>query len=385
MVYHELNKMRQINPELIKELCIVNGEPFALSDLENMGYQEFSLRSKLNMPSKLYKYFPNKTEQKVDPNTFETYMVNYSQNALETNEVFLNSPANFDDVYDSNIVIDHDQYIMKRLQHYSSIFQCEGAAINNNDLKVLLRSLSAAICDAMRINKGEYHIIESFGLSREATLSAQAFFLHTSIMIQKGAQAEQAIQSALEKEYQEICSCTAKAFRISCFATTPFSQLMWGGSYADCHKGFCIEYDIRPNDPSYQEVFYNLFPVVYSKQRTDITSTLLCWHDSKITIDMLWNIYFNGILRKSIDWAFQNEWRLLKPVNSSSQGITVPFFPISKVYLGNRMDPISRKKIIEICKKKDIPYIGVRRSMDRFEMQACDILCENCPSYTTAL
>lgn len=29
-----------------------------------------------------------------------------------------------------------------------------------------------------------------------------------------------------------------------------------------------------------------------------------------ISDETLWNIYFHGTLRKSIDWNFQNEWRL---------------------------------------------------------------------------
>lgn len=33
----------------------------------------------------------------------------------------------------------------------------------------------------------------------------------------------------------------------------------------------------------------------------------------EITPTDVWNIYFNGVLRKNIDWVFQNEWRLLLP------------------------------------------------------------------------
>jgi len=40
-----------------------------------------------------------------------------------------------------------------------------------------------------------------------------------------------------------------------------------------------------------------------------------------------------------------------------------------------------REKIIDICNKKNIPYIGVKRNPEVFEMQDCEIKCEDCPQY----
>ena len=51
----------------------------------------------------------------------------------------------------------------------------------------------------------------------------------------------------------------------------------------------------------------------------------------------------------------------------------VEFFPISKVYLGYRMERDERDKIISICKKKGIEYVGVRKRNDIFEMEECEI------------
>ena len=195
---------------------------------------------------------------------------------------------------------------------------------------------------------------------------------------------QEAIVRTIRNEHQKLCGLTQETFRISCFATTPFSQLMWGGSYADCHRGFCIEYDVLPDDSKYSEIYQNLFPVVYSKTRSEITSELLHWQDANITNSSLWHIYFNGLLRKSFDWAYQNEWRLLQPTKAEIKGFSVPFFPISKVYLGNRMNRRERTKIIKICKEQNIPYVGVRRTDDRFEMCECPIKCEVCPQYTSA-
>lgn len=57
------------------------------------------------------------------------------------------------------------------------------------------------------------------------------------------------------------------------------------------------------------------------------------------------------------------------------------FFPITKVFLGNRMPAYKRKELINICKEKNIPYVGVKKNNDFFEMQECKTKCENCPVY----
>jgi hypothetical protein len=159
---------------------------------------------------------------------------------------------------------------------------------------------------------------------------------------------------------------------------------MWGGAYANNHKGFCIEYTVLPNEKAYEEVFANLFPVVYCKVRPDMTKRLVNYKDKEPTVENLWDIYLHGALRKSIDWAYQNEWRLLLPLGRKKEtDYNTAFFPITKVYLGNRMDAEDRRTIISICKEKGIPYVGVKRSQEFFEMQDCEQLCENCPNVTS--
>lgn len=122
--------------------------------------------------------------------------------------------------------------------------------------------------------------------------------------------------------------------------------------------------------------------MIYCKIRPDMTSRLVVAKDKELSEELLWDIYSNGALKKSIDWAFQNEWRLLLPFRSANiSDYNVKFFPITKVYLGCRMQPENRKEIIEICDRKNIPYIGVKRNPNLFDMQDCEIKCEDCPQY----
>ena len=85
-----------------------------LNEIQNMGYDEFSFRSKINMPLRLYRYYPNKKD--IDKENGEE--INYSIQALEHNTVFLQSPTAFDDVYDSDINIDYPAYEHLRLIEY---------------------------------------------------------------------------------------------------------------------------------------------------------------------------------------------------------------------------------------------------------------------------
>lgn len=150
-------------------------------------------------------------------------------------------------------------------------------------------------------------------------LSNEILCNRTEINIIKGLEPGIALSEAIREEYGLFCNQLKTTFRTTCFATTPYSQLMWGGAYANNHKGFCIEYTVLPNEKAYEEVFANLFPVVYCKVRPDMTKRLVNYKDKEPTVENLWDIYLHGALRKSIDWAYQNEWRLLLPLGRKKE------------------------------------------------------------------
>lgn len=105
---------RKLAPEFASSYCIVNGAIMNLNEIQDMGYDEFSFRSKINMPLRLYRYYPNKKVK--DKETGEE--INYSLQALANNTVFLQSPTAYDDVYDSDINIDYPEYEHLRLIEY---------------------------------------------------------------------------------------------------------------------------------------------------------------------------------------------------------------------------------------------------------------------------
>ncbi|MEI3305239.1 MAG: DUF2971 domain-containing protein [Dysosmobacter sp.] len=54
--------------------------------------------------------------------------------------------------------------------------------------------------------------------------------------------------------------------------------------------------------------------MIYCKTQPNMTERIAKFQDAEFTMEALRDIYFHGALRKSIDWAFQNEWRLLLPM-----------------------------------------------------------------------
>lgn len=374
-MYDLLAQLQQVSPEFIKNYCMINGAILSLNEVETMGNSEFGLRAKINMPPRLYKYFPNvEKEEKKDDGVIAH--VNYSLQALNSNYVYLNSPDQFDDVYDSDIYVPWEEYSFFRLKKYAEWGECNIESCENTE------DLGNVLSQKMSTEEDIESIFTLDKCSKGESLSISSFCQRVKIGLMRGLNWNEAIAQSLQVEYSGFVKSIRRMFRVSCFATTPFSQLMWGGAYADCHRGFCVEYTVDSIDPQYKDVYYNLFPVVYCKTRKKVSERLMRIQDASISEEALWDIYFHGALRKSFDWAYQNEWRLLLPGNNKDNGFSKKFFPITKVYLGNRMPSDKRKEVIEICHEKNIPYIGVTRAGSRFEMQECNVLCENCPQFT---
>lgn len=346
--------------------CIINGTPCNLNEIEELGWHNFSTQVRTYVPLKLYKYFPN-TEKIIDGKS-----INYSILALENNTVFMQSPLNFDDIYDSDITIDFDVFEKNRLIEYCR--RC-GIVINKDTAtNEIGNTFLQFIMQSLQKNKSYENIFTLKPETEIEDLENQLFYKSLYSEMLKTEDLGTGVKNVIIQEYSDFNIHLKNIFRVSCFATTPYSQLMWGGDYADQHRGFCVEYTILPNDSDYTRIYYNLFPMIYCKTRPNVSELFTDMGTSKISEEKLWNIYFHGALRKSIDWAFQNEWRLLLPLQSKNiQDYNIKFFPITKVFIGNRMSNEKRNQIIDICRKKNIPYMGIKKNPILFEMQDCEI------------
>jgi hypothetical protein len=377
-------ELLQSEPNADLNYCAINGFPYLLSEIEKLGYNEFTSRTLNTIPDKLYKFFPNKWETEQDAKR----PVNYSHQALINNRVYMQSPNKFDDIYDSDLHIKWEEYSKIRLRTYCQYCNCD--IDNSSSYAEMLYKISMALYNAIKEKNDISAAFVNAPYNELNKLRNKVFLLAVESELlremKRGKESrtdwQDIIDNILYKEYSDHTKELRRSFRISCFTTSPYSQLMWGGAYADSHRGFCVEYQIDKVSENYKELLLNLFPVIYCKSRPNMSERLTkIWDDGKLTMDGMWDIYFHGALRKSYEWIQQNEWRLIFPKERDSTNLNILFFPISKVFLGNRMAKKDRADIISICNDKSIPYVGVRRSDDVFEIKDCDIICEKCPNF----
>lgn len=158
--------------------------------------------------------------------------------------------------------------------------------------------------------------------------------------------------------YFPILSETSKRYStIACFSESVESILMWS-HYANSHKGFALEYDFRP---TLEQPIKNvgLFPVVYSKERLDI-SDYIAWaflrffgFPAKMP-DISASI--KNALWKSDVWAYEKEWRMIDSTPrdiTDEKASTIHYKPVA-IYYGRHMSFDDKKRLHEVAQEKGI-------------------------------
>lgn len=327
------------------------------------------------MRKSLFKYFPNNsfTDEKGNKH-------NYSHDAIRNNTVFLSSPSNFDDPYDCNVYVDYNEFALQRICYYASL--C--------GITVKPEWSYGTIAEKIAIKTYEHistggKVTSLFELDKNNALvhAHQEIFLLSleNELLKTDASGEsyyKAINHVIENEFSDMQK-TANRFRVACFAQTPYSMLMWS-HYAKYHQGFCIEYETPEYSDDNADIYHNLFPVIYTDTRTPLTELSLSWNSTgTLTNENLWDFYKYCLLSKSLDWKYQQEWRLIScDTLITDENYNCKFFKIKRVYLGNKMSAKDRLEIVDICKSQGIPYTGVTIAPDQFSMRDCGILCEDC-------
>ena len=292
---------------LPEEGCVVCGMGFTMNQLDNTSEKDFAIFRMNHMPKKLYKYFPDSCT------TQDGKEINYSREALVNNTVYLQSPEKFDDPYDSSIVVDEMEFQRQRLLHYLDICKIEHDAFADNS--TLMFELAQGIYSrSMEGTSYEELYAISPALEELDSLRRENFALSLAnklLKYQTDVDAWQhALYDTLYNEFISMQNSLVKHFRVSCFATSPYSMLMWA-HYANSHKGFCIEYEV-PEEGNENDLLYQLYPVIYSSRRTSVLDACLQHMDTnRTTRDTLWKIHKYGLLSKDIIWQYQNEWRLV--------------------------------------------------------------------------
>ncbi len=360
-----------LNEKFLEESCIICDNIYPLTKIEQLGLDGFSEKTHIPAISKLFKYFPN--TRKWDKK--EKRYRNFSYEALTNNTVFLQDAENFDDSFDCAIDLDWTKFLLNRLRQYCDYFNVTYP--QDNKIDDLLYHLSTKLYEYGSL---ENILAETDKFSDPVQkLNVELFIRSVYYYVTMGIEWQHSIIKVMDKEYHNFIN-QFKKFKISCFSVSPFLNRMWSSQYADDNKGFCLEYEIDLNTPDKVNLFINTFPVIYSQKRSDVLPISVdC--DKIISKEFLWQMFFNGLLRKSLFWADQKEWRLilLKDMIKSNP---LPFFKIKKVYLGNKMYHKARTKIIKYCRSHKIEYVGLIRDSNSFSLKECAGDCYSCKKQT---
>lgn len=357
--------LQQLLSSFLEDGCIIANKNYSLTKIGELGLDGFSHIFHSIKNFKLYKYCPNTIAADTKRN--------YSVENLINNTVYLQDFKNFDDSFDCAIDIDINKFTKLRFQKYCEYFELEFS--EDDDLSMLAYKIRCFLYDYIKNNQLESFIDEFNDPIQKLTI--QNFVANIKMEIEiNHLEFNNALSATINKEYKAYIN-KFNLFKITCFSMSPYLNRMWSSGYGDNNRGFCIEYTIDINDEDKKELFENLYPVIYSHKRND-NLIFMKENDVILSKNGLWQYYFNGMLRKSYSWLDQMEWRLILPKKNVKKDNLVNFYKITKVYLGIKMPKEERKKIIDICKKFDIPYEGVVRKTDSFDIISCNGNCYNC-------
>lgn len=147
-------------------------------------------------------------------------------------------------------------------------------------------------------------------------------------------------KNCLEEDLNYHLLNLRKNIRVTCFAESELSPLMWS-HYADRHQGFCIEYDLSRIAEGYRK---GILPVIYSNTKCDVTDAII----SKNT-----NLLMNPFYYKSKEWEYEKEWRMVIFEDMLKDGEYFADFSkgISGIYLGLGSVKNHKEKISEILER----------------------------------
>jgi len=190
--------------------------------------------------------------------------------------------------------------------------------------------------------------------------------------IEQRTQYRTAFMSAISELHDDVARAFVarmkRAFKLCSFSERNDSTLMWA-HYANYHKGFCIEYNVR-NLPPTDFVAKFMYPVIYSNELIDLSCHVKCDPEHK----EFNNLYPNRIgLRKAVDWSYEKEWRLLfaNGIIDKPQAYKMP--TPTAVYLGSHIKQADQKEIIDICDRIKVPVKKMQHSLKEYKMQAIPV------------
>ena len=145
---------------------------------------------------------------------------------------------------------------------------------------------------------------------------------------------------------------------IFCLTEVPDDILMWS-HYANCHRGFCIQYDRTPAN----SLGRLASPVRYARNYPLISFRDMAGPDKEKTTEALW-------LTKSDHWSYEREWRVLQVPGGKAHQFD---FDITGIIFGIRMPETERYTIRNVlANRSNVSFREAKKSRSEFKIEIVD-------------
>jgi|SRR5450631_607489 len=267
---------------------------------------------------------------------------------LRDDTIWLSPPSQFNDPYDTSLSVDAGPALAEILRRGFEI----------RPLPSLDKAqMEKVVTSADPIGESSSHLADLGKLTAAEARQLQEMVRQAS---EKFTHDITALGTAKIQETVKACS----------FTTLPLSMGMWS-HYADQHRGLCILYSTASLDAGIRG---HLYPVMYTPRRFSLAVHFLRFVQTQGRAHLLGgNHLISAAIRKSPDWAYENEWRLVFIDNGHPSGLCFPMPTPTAIYLGAKMPSKVRRDILEIAAKKGIACYDVALSDASFELRALPV------------
>ncbi len=319
-------------------------------------HKEFSEAKKEHLPDSLYKFYPPTI---------------YSLISIQNNNIFLSSPRNLNDPFDSFICVDDQPYVKFFLLK----------AFEDNKMK-------SKVFTSDSFTEEEFNLLKyapingKYNLELGYTDDFKTRLYH--ICLNKSHDFQMKINSLSVKATRE---CDRKVdlirnipFRITCFsnfddeAELSKNTTMWS-HYAENHTGFCVKYSTKFDSIIYDDIIKcGLFPVMYTSRIPKLTlqdfKNLKFSGEKLVPVSSVLKKAYKALITKSKCWNYEKEWRLIISEENEVQlsDNTIPFLKIESIYMGCRIQANIKKSLVQFAESNEINIYQAEQSNERFQL-----------------
>lgn len=277
--------------------------------------------------------------------------------AFENDKIWLSTSDLFNDPFDTLIQYNEDTV---------------RTGFNFGETPEMLEVMAKYLAEGGQIPESIVHIIGERGVDRLREMSHDIVDGGNSVIFPSNNQVV-AFKDMINIYLRLLPLVAQRFFMVACFSERIDSILMWS-HYSCNHTGFALGYDLIPFlNPN--ELNLGLFPIVYGDVKYNAERYLLYMlgHLNKLPVknpDVMSPIKL--LLYKSLDWEYEQEWRLIRRGISYFRGCaeSIMIKPNS-IYYGCRISSEDYQRLHEIAIRKGLEeyQVSIDNSSYRYAMR----------------